>query len=128
MIDAVWARPVDLSIIDGIETQTAGDGASLAEGSKRKIRLVNPGDGVADLPKAPKYRKRVSDAPGKSLVGALLANSTIPEPRIVGIDLTGSERRATGWALLHGAQAETKSLITDADLVRETLAAELWGR
>jgi uncharacterized protein YprB with RNaseH-like and TPR domain/predicted nuclease with RNAse H fold len=81
-------------------------------------------DGVADLPKAPKYRKRRSDAPGKSLVGELLGRSTIPEPRIVGIDLTGSERRATGWALLHGAQAETKSLVTDQDLIRETLAAE----
>ena len=81
-------------------------------------------DGVADLPKAPKYRNRVADAPGKSLVGELLANSTIPEPRIVGIDLTGSERRATGWALLHGAQAETKSLVTDEELIRETIAAE----
>ena len=81
-------------------------------------------DGVADLPKAPKYRKLVSDAPGKSLVGELLEQSTIPEPRIVGIDLTGSERRATGWALLHGCQAETKSLVTDDDLIRETLAAE----
>lgn len=81
-------------------------------------------DGVADLPTPPKYRNRVSDAPGKSLVGELLANSTIPEPRIVGIDLTGSERRATGWALLHGAQAETKSLVTDEELIRETIAAE----
>ena len=35
-------------------------------------------DGVADLPKAPKYRKRVSEALGKSLVGELTANSTIP--------------------------------------------------
>jgi uncharacterized protein YprB with RNaseH-like and TPR domain/predicted nuclease with RNAse H fold len=81
-------------------------------------------DGVADFPKAPKYSKRVSDAPGKSLVGELLANSTISEPRIVGIDLTGSERRATGWALLHGAQAETKSIVTDEELIRETIAAE----
>ncbi len=81
-------------------------------------------DGVAALPKIPKYRKCVSDAPGNSLVGELLERSTIPEPRIVGIDLTGSERRATGWALLHGTQAETKSLVTDDDLVRETLAAD----
>ena len=81
-------------------------------------------DGVAALPKAPKYRKRVTDAPGKTLVGELLELSTIPEPRIVGIDLTGSERRATGWALLHGAQAQTKSLVTDEELIRETIAAE----
>jgi len=81
-------------------------------------------DGVAALPKAPKFRKRVAAASGKTLVGELLECSTIPEPRIVGIDLTGSERRATGWALLGGAHAETKSLVTDDDLIRETLAAE----
>ncbi len=81
-------------------------------------------DGVASLPKAPKYRKRVTDAPGKTLVGELLELSSIPEPRIVGIDLTGSERRATGWALLHGVHAETKSIVTDDDLIRETLAAQ----
>jgi len=80
-------------------------------------------DGVAAIPKAPKYRKRVSDTPGNSLVCDLLERSTIPEPRIVGIDLTGSERRATGWALLHGTHAETRSLVTDEELIRETLAA-----
>ena len=81
-------------------------------------------DGVAALPKTPRYRKDVSEAPGKTLVENLLERSAIPEPRVVGIDLTGSERRATGWALLHGCHAETKSLITDEELVRETLAAE----
>jgi uncharacterized protein YprB with RNaseH-like and TPR domain/predicted nuclease with RNAse H fold len=81
-------------------------------------------DGVSALPKVPKYRKQVSIAPGRTLVGELLDLSNIPEPRIVGIDLTGSERRATGWALLHGAYAETKSIVTDEDLIRETLAAK----
>ena len=41
-VDLVRARPVDLAIIDGIEAQTAGSGASLDAGSPRKIRLVNP--------------------------------------------------------------------------------------
>jgi uncharacterized protein YprB with RNaseH-like and TPR domain/predicted nuclease with RNAse H fold len=44
--------------------------------------------------------------------------------RIVGIDLTGSEKRATGWALMDGACATTKSIRTDEVLVRETLAAK----
>ena len=44
-------------------------------------------------------------------------------PRIVGIDLTGSEKRATGWALLEGGRVTTKSLRTDGELIRETLAA-----
>ena len=43
--------------------------------------------------------------------------------RIVGIDLTGSEKRATGWALMEGTSVTTKSIRTDDDLIRETLAA-----
>jgi len=45
-------------------------------------------------------------------------------PRIVGIDLTGSEKRATGWALLDGARATTKALSTDDELIEATLAAK----
>ena len=60
----------------------------------------------------------------QDVVKELLERSAIPEPRIVGIDLTGSERRATGWAMLNGCHAETRSLITDEELIRETLAAK----
>lgn len=44
-------------------------------------------------------------------------------PRIVGIDLTGSEQRPTGWALLAGDQVETARVKTDDDLVRLTMEA-----
>jgi uncharacterized protein YprB with RNaseH-like and TPR domain/predicted nuclease with RNAse H fold len=50
-------------------------------------------------------------------------SSSVPL-RIVGIDLTGSEKRATGWALMKGARATTKSIRTDDELLRETLAAK----
>jgi uncharacterized protein YprB with RNaseH-like and TPR domain/predicted nuclease with RNAse H fold len=43
--------------------------------------------------------------------------------RIVGIDLTGSEKRATGWALMEGTSVKTKSIRMDDELIRETLAA-----
>jgi uncharacterized protein YprB with RNaseH-like and TPR domain/predicted nuclease with RNAse H fold/dephospho-CoA kinase len=42
--------------------------------------------------------------------------------RIVGIDLTGSERRASGWCLLHGSQAETIPAFTDGEIVSRVLA------
>jgi uncharacterized protein YprB with RNaseH-like and TPR domain/predicted nuclease with RNAse H fold len=45
-------------------------------------------------------------------------------PRIVGIDLTGSEKRATGWALMDGGAVTTKCIRTDDELIRETLAAK----
>jgi len=79
--------------------------------------------GVAPIPKAPKVSKRAVPGTSKTLVAQLLELSGIAAPRIVGIDLTGSERRATGWALMHGSRATTKSLITDSDLIQETLAA-----
>jgi uncharacterized protein YprB with RNaseH-like and TPR domain/predicted nuclease with RNAse H fold len=80
--------------------------------------------GVDALPKAPKFSKRVANGDSKTLVRHLLDRCTIASPKIVGIDLTGSERRATGWASLCGASAETKSIVTDVDIIRETLAAK----
>ncbi|WP_017327633.1 ribonuclease H-like domain-containing protein [Synechococcus sp. PCC 7336] len=43
--------------------------------------------------------------------------------RIVGIDLTGSEQRASGWCLLEGDRAITQRLYSDADIVHMTLEA-----
>ena len=46
------------------------------------------------------------------------------EPRlsVVGIDLSGSEGKASGWCWLHGNQVVTKPLKTDDELIRETMA------
>ena len=84
--------------------------------------------GVAELPRSdnlgilnrPSMR---SDSTG--LVPRLLENcpDAGKPPRIVGIDLTGSERRASGWALMEGARVSTKSLCADDDLITETLGA-----
>ncbi|MBZ5583996.1 MAG: DUF362 domain-containing protein [Acidobacteriia bacterium] len=43
IVDIVKARPIDLAIIDGIETQTASAAEAIEEGAKREIRLVRPG-------------------------------------------------------------------------------------
>lgn len=43
--------------------------------------------------------------------------------RIVGIDLTGSEARPTGWCLLEGFRAKTETISSDADLIERTIAA-----
>ena len=48
-VDIVKARPVDLAIVDGIETQTTAEVAALPEGAKRKIHLVKPGVLIAGL-------------------------------------------------------------------------------
>jgi len=43
--------------------------------------------------------------------------------RVVGIDITGSESRPSGWCLLAGSEAVTRMISTDEDLVKSTLAA-----
>lgn len=41
--------------------------------------------------------------------------------RVVGIDLTGSEARPTGWCLLDGENAHTRRIETDEDIVKSTM-------
>ena len=84
--------------------------------------------GMAQLPRSNKRAvlRRASIPPNSTgLVPRLLDRcpGLRRSPRIVGIDLTGSERRATGWAFMEGAAATTKSLRTDDELIRETLSA-----
>jgi len=83
--------------------------------------------GVGELPAASKsIKRRVSNRePQGDTVSLLLARaSTERPPRIVGIDLTGSEKRATGWALMDGAQASTMCLRTDQELIDATIQAK----
>jgi hypothetical protein len=48
-MDIVRARPVDLAIIDGIETQTAASGGLLDVSARRELRFVKPGVLLASL-------------------------------------------------------------------------------
>lgn len=41
---------------------------------------------------------------------------------IIGIDLTGSEKRASGWCILRGNVAETATIITDQDMIDRVMA------
>lgn len=45
-------------------------------------------------------------------------------PPVVGIDLTGSEKRASGWALLQGNRAEARLIKTDEELIEATIRAK----
>ena len=81
--------------------------------------------GVAQLPRA-RRRGKAAEPPSNpsDLVLRLLKKCSHAHetPKIVGIDLTGSAKRATGWALMDGAKATTKSLSTDDELLNETIA------
>lgn len=41
--------------------------------------------------------------------------------RIVGIDLTGSEKRPTGWCFLNGHKAETTTISNDEEIIAKTV-------
>lgn len=53
----------------------------------------------------------------------LFQGTTAATTRSVGIDLTGSEKRPSGWSLLENGWASTKALHTDEQIVEETIAA-----
>ena len=83
---------------------------------------------IVELPKSNKRAvlKRASiQSDSTDLVSRLLTRCRSVEkpPCVVGIDLTGSEKRATGWAVTQGAIATTKCIRTDSELIAETLAA-----
>jgi len=61
------------------------------------------------LTRAPTFRE---------LFGGLKAEKS----KIVGIDLTGSEIRPTGWCVLKGARATTMTIATDQDIIDRTIA------
>src|SRR6267143_2789558 len=109
--------------------EIAYDKLSKSTSSLRKRTIAPFFTGVAQSPKSNKravLRRVPIQSDSTDLVLQLLAKC--PEksksPRIVGIDLTGSEKRATGWALMDGPLATTKSIRTEDELIRETLDAK----
>lgn len=44
----------------------------------------------------------------------------VSDQRVVGIDLTGSETRASGWALLENGTAQTQKVLSNHQLIEET--------
>jgi uncharacterized protein YprB with RNaseH-like and TPR domain/predicted nuclease with RNAse H fold len=115
--DVVHLKAIMEVAYDRLSTQTA---------EFRKDVIKSLFQGISELPKPRRHGKRVAPASNpNNLVGRLLEKC--PEvyraARIVGIDLTGSERRATGWALMAGAETMTKSLSTDDELFDQTVAA-----
>ena len=53
----------------------------------------------------------------------LFSGTAAEEARVVGIDLTGSEARGSGWCFLDGSRAETAVLFADDEILDETIRA-----
>ena len=46
------------------------------------------------------------------------------DARVVGIDLSGSERNASGWAFLDGGEVTTRRVFTDDELIERTMESQ----
>jgi len=68
-------------------------------------------------PRRSKHKKR------SNKFREMFARTAAGTAKIVGIDLTGSEARPSGWCLLKGAEATTDMISTDADMLSR-IAAE----
>lgn len=77
--------------------------------------------GWIELPPFQSPRAELSSAPTYE---ELLGGSPAESARVVGIDLTGSEARGSGWCLLEGKKASFKTVFTDADLLDLTLSSK----
>src|SRR5258708_23738937 len=109
--------------------EIAYDKLSKSTSSLRKSTIAPFFTGVAQSPKSNKravLRRVPIQTDSTDLLLQLLAKCSekSKSARIVGIDLTGSEKRATGWALMDGPFATTKTIRTDEELVSETLTPQ----
>lgn len=62
-----------------------------------------------------------SKGPRLSLDTLISCRGRLRKMRVVGIDLTGSEKRKSGWALVEGENLQTELLSTDQDIVDRTM-------
>lgn len=73
------------------------------------------------LPKVRKPSKKVTKP--HVTFGELFGSELVSNLRVVGIDLTGSEKRASGWCLLEGSNAHVKLARSDDELIADTIQA-----
>ncbi len=98
----------------GFEADLLSEPINFVDWSAPSDRLVLP-----DLTKASK--RKLARAP---TFRELFSGSKAEFARVVGIDLTGSEKRPSGWCNLIGRHAETKVLSSDEHIIAETIAAK----
>ena|ERR1700681_2715993 len=64
---------------------------------------------------------RTATIPKITTAGSLLSEQSLANLCVVGIDLTGSEKRPTGWCVLRHGKVETRRIATTDELISATL-------
>ncbi|MCB8839497.1 ribonuclease H-like domain-containing protein [Aurantimonas sp. VKM B-3413] len=79
--------------------------------------------GPCGLEELPTFEPRKADDLRQLDFKSLLGNGPASSARIVGIDLTGSEARGSGWCLLDGDKCQVATVFTDRDLIDRTMSS-----
>ncbi|NNV22500.1 DUF429 domain-containing protein [Ochrobactrum pseudogrignonense] len=89
----------------------------------QKVAFLNwaAPDGWQDLPKFQSAASNLTKAPHFADV---LGCGPAADAKVVGIDLTGSEARGTGWCVLEGNHATTTTLFSDEEILKRTMEAK----
>lgn len=85
--------------------------ASWAATADRQILPSKLPEASLDLNRAPTFRE-------------LFDGKEASKSKIVGIDLTGSEARPTGWCCLSGAHVVTRTIRSDCEIIQKTLECQ----
>src|SRR5262249_12826008 len=86
------------------------------------IRFASSADAILHQ-QTPKVSLRRKNRSGTiSNFDSIFGETAAERAKIIGIDLTGSESRPTGWCVLNGRHAETCRVSTDDDMVARVLA------
>jgi uncharacterized protein YprB with RNaseH-like and TPR domain/predicted nuclease with RNAse H fold len=102
---------------------------SLIENEKLPIKnsLVFPFSKFVSKPKFTKdknEKEKIYLFDYRGLKGPVITLKDLPDlskHKVVGIDLTGSETKASGWALLENSIAQTKRILSNDELINETI-------
>jgi len=88
---------------------------------RRALSAISRGDGGADGP--PGWHRTLPAEPAATPSVTLKELSKSPGFTVVGIDLTGSEARPSGWCALDGTSVETRMVASDDELITLTCGA-----
>lgn len=90
--------------------------------SKSELRwYLEKSDGTEDGIRLPAYQDTKSST---ILLEDIFSVTDLSHMRVVGIDLCGSENRASGWSILEGNHTLTRRIKTDADIISATFDAK----
>ncbi len=110
-------------VVERLEPGTSADSANGGLFERSSVHFAdNPGETIANTVRVSPYGGRVG--PRLSFSDLRKRAAQLDSIPIVGIDLTGSEKRKSGWAAVVGQELTTELVASDADLIGRTLSAK----